>query len=129
MVVLGLLLGLEVRVAIVELLLADDAHLAPPLEHSLLLELVLELFFVHLLLCSCLFELGLRFSLLSIALVPFLVFLFKQLVLQSLLAPLEVDLLLLVKVTWRSCAGRGARAVLGMEERPLLQPRMVTSRS
>ena len=41
LVVLGLLLGLEVRVAIVELLLADDAHLAPPLEHSLLLELVL----------------------------------------------------------------------------------------
>ena len=35
-------------------------------------------------------------------------------------------LLLLVMVTWRSCAGRGARAVLGMEECPGLQPRVVT---
>mmetsp|Transcript_9470 Transcript_9470/g.33846 ORF Transcript_9470/g.33846 Transcript_9470/m.33846 type:complete len:215 (+) Transcript_9470:350-994(+) len=37
-------------------------------------------------------------------------------------------LLLLKRVTWRFCAGQGARAVLGMEERPVLQPRVVTSR-
>ena len=35
---------------------------------------------------------------------------------------------LVVEVTWRSCAGLGARAVLGMEESPVLQLRMVTSR-
>ena len=38
----------------------------------------------------------------------------------------DVFLTLLVMVTWRSCAGRGARAVLGMYACPVLQPRVVT---
>ena len=98
MVVLCLLLGLEIGVAIVEFFFANDAHLAPPLEHLLLLQLVLQLFFVHLLLCSSLFELVLGLSLLRLALIPLVLALLEQLVLQALFAPLEVDFLLLVEV-------------------------------
>jgi len=77
LVIFSLFLCLNIGVPIVELLFTDLFHLPLPAEHLLLLKLVLDFFFAHLVFLCLLLELALSCGIQG-SLLVFLIFLFLE---------------------------------------------------